>query len=107
MALFFSQKFVLCLRNNEGYYNCYLDNILKSRIIQIMKTVLETETFKKQADKIWSESERLEFIVYLSANPGAGDVVPHADGARKYVGLQAVLASVVVLGLFILILMPM
>ena len=52
-----------------------------------MKTVLETETFKKQADKIWSESERLEFIVYLSANPGAGDVIPHADGARKYVGL--------------------
>ena len=72
MALFFSQKFVLCLRNNEGYYNCYLDNILKSRIIQIIKTVLETETFNKQADKIWSESERLEFIVYLSANPGAG-----------------------------------
>ena len=45
-----------------------------------MKTVLETEIFKKQADKIWSESERLEFIVYLSANPGAGDVIPHADG---------------------------
>ena len=83
MALFFGQKFVLCLINNEGYYYCYLDNILKSRIIQIMKTVLETETFKKQADKIWSESERLEFIVYLSANPGAGDVIPHADGARK------------------------
>ena len=48
-----------------------------------MKAVLETETFKKQADKIWSESERLEFIVYLSENPGAGDVIPHADGARK------------------------
>jgi len=48
-----------------------------------MNTVLETETFKKQADKIWSESERLEFIVYLSANPCAGDVIPHADGARK------------------------
>ena len=48
-----------------------------------MNTVLETETFKKQADKIWSESERLEFIVYLSANPGAGDVIPHAEGARK------------------------
>lgn len=45
-----------------------------------MKTVLETEIFKKQADKIWPESERLEFIVYLSANPGAGDVIPHADG---------------------------
>ena len=81
MALFFGQKFVLCLINNEGY--CYFDNILKSRIVQIIKTVLETETFKKQAVKIWSESERLEFIVYLSANPGAGDVIPHAEGARK------------------------
>lgn len=48
-----------------------------------MKTVLETDTFKKQVDKIWSEEERLTFISYISANPNAGDVIPNADGARK------------------------
>lgn len=60
-----------------------LDNIRDTRIIKRMKTVRETETFKKQADKIWSEDERLEFVAYISANPDAGDVIPHADGARK------------------------
>jgi hypothetical protein len=27
-----------------------------------MRTVIETPTFQKQAEKIWSESERLAFI---------------------------------------------
>lgn len=48
-----------------------------------MKTIIETATFKKQADKIWSEDERLEFFTHLSTNPTAGDVIPHAQGARK------------------------
>lgn len=48
-----------------------------------MKTVRETETFKRQADKIWSEEERLEFISYLANNPTVGDVIPKAEGARK------------------------
>ena len=48
-----------------------------------MRTVIETPTFQKQADKIWSESERFEFIDWISAHPLAGDVIPGADGARK------------------------
>ena len=48
-----------------------------------MKTIIETETFKKQADKIWSEDERLEFITFISKNSNIGDVIPNADGARK------------------------
>jgi hypothetical protein len=48
-----------------------------------MKTVIETATFKKQVDKIWSEDERLDFVTYISANPESGDVIPGADGARK------------------------
>ena len=48
-----------------------------------MKTIIETETFKKQADKIWSEDERLEFVTYIAKNPTAGDVIPNAEGARK------------------------
>lgn len=48
-----------------------------------MRTVIETPTFQKQAEKLWSEAERLEFIAWIAANPMAGDVIPNADGARK------------------------
>jgi mRNA-degrading endonuclease RelE of RelBE toxin-antitoxin system len=48
-----------------------------------MYTVVETPTFQKQAEKIWSESERIEFIDWIAENALAGDVIPGADGARK------------------------
>ena len=48
-----------------------------------MKTVIETPTFSKLADKIWTEDERLDFISFISNNPKAGDVIPNAEGARK------------------------
>jgi mRNA-degrading endonuclease RelE of RelBE toxin-antitoxin system len=48
-----------------------------------MRTIIETPTFEKLADKIWSEDERLDFIKWLSLNPLSGDVIPGADGARK------------------------
>ena len=43
-----------------------------------MRTVIETPTFQKQADKLWSEDERLGFIAWIAANP-----IPGAEGARK------------------------
>lgn len=48
-----------------------------------MRTVIETPTFENQADKIWSENERMAFIAWISNNPLSGDVIPGADGARK------------------------
>lgn len=48
-----------------------------------MRTVIETPTFQKQAEKIWSEDERLAFIVWIADHPLAGNVIPGADGARK------------------------
>jgi hypothetical protein len=48
-----------------------------------MFTVIETPTFQKQVAGVWTESERLEFIAYIAANPEAGDVIPGAEGARK------------------------
>ncbi len=48
-----------------------------------MRTVIETPTFQKQAAKIWTDDERLEFIDWIAANPLVGDVIPNADGARK------------------------
>jgi mRNA-degrading endonuclease RelE of RelBE toxin-antitoxin system len=50
---------------------------------KLMKTVIETPTFQKQVDKIWSEDERLAFITWIADNPLAGDVIPGAEGARK------------------------
>ena len=48
-----------------------------------MRTVIETPTFQKQAEKIWSEDERMAFISWIAEHPTAGDVIPGADGARK------------------------
>ena len=48
-----------------------------------MLTVIETPTFQKLVDVVWSEDERLEFVTWLSRNPLAGDVIPGAEGARK------------------------
>lgn len=48
-----------------------------------MKTVIETPTFQKQAEKIWTEDERFAFIDWIADNPLAGDVIPGTDGARK------------------------
>lgn len=48
-----------------------------------MRTVVETPTFQKQAERLWSEGERLAFIDWIAANPLGGDVIPGAEGARK------------------------
>jgi hypothetical protein len=48
-----------------------------------MRTVEETPTFQRQADRLWTEDERLAFVTWLAANPDAGDVIPGAGGARK------------------------
>jgi len=48
-----------------------------------MRTVIETPIFQKQAEKLWSEEDRLGFIAWIAENPKAGDVIPGADGARK------------------------
>ena len=48
-----------------------------------MYTLIETPTFAADADKLWSEDERLEFFEWLANNPEAGDVVPGSGGCRK------------------------
>ncbi len=45
--------------------------------------MIETPTFQKQADAVWTAREREAFIEFIAANPDAGDVIPGADGARK------------------------
>ncbi|MDO5611314.1 MAG: DNA-binding protein, partial [Pseudomonadota bacterium] len=48
-----------------------------------MRTIIETPTFQRQADGLWSADERLAFFVWLAVNPEAGEVIPGAGGARK------------------------
>lgn len=48
-----------------------------------MRTVIETPTFQKQADAVWTAQEREAFIDFIAEHPDAGDVIPGADGARK------------------------
>ena len=48
-----------------------------------MYTFIETPTFAAEADKLWTEEERLEFFAWLAGSPEAGDVVPGSGGCRK------------------------
>ena len=48
-----------------------------------MRTVTETELFQRYASDIWSEQERLDFVIWIAANPEAGDVIPGSGGCRK------------------------
>jgi len=52
-------------------------------MLYVMRTVRETDTFRKLADQIWTEDERLDFIEFIAQSPLLGDVVPQAGGARK------------------------
>ena len=45
--------------------------------------IAETPTFAAEADRLWSEDERLAFFSWLAANPEAGDVIPGSGGCRK------------------------
>lgn len=60
-----------------------LDIYTEIPYIYPMRTVIETPTFQKQVDKLWSEDERLEFITWIASNPKAGDVIPGTGGIRK------------------------
>ena len=48
-----------------------------------MYSLAETPTFVADADKLWSEDGRLEFLAWLAAHPDAGDVIPESGGCRK------------------------
>ncbi len=51
--------------------------------MRLTRTVIETPTFQRQAEKLWAEDERLAFIDWIAQNPLAGDVIAGAHGARK------------------------
>ena len=48
-----------------------------------MLTVIESPVFIEWSAKVWSDSERSEFIGWISENAMAGDVIPGAGSLRK------------------------
>jgi hypothetical protein len=46
-------------------------------------TVVETPLFVRQADDVWTDTEREEFVDYIARNPDAGDVIQDTGGVRK------------------------
>lgn len=46
-------------------------------------TAYETPIFVKSIQTIWTNSERMEFIEWISCNPNAGNVIPGTEGMRK------------------------
>lgn len=48
-----------------------------------MRTVAETEIFKRYALEVWNEDEREQFINWIAANPEAGAIIAGSGGCRK------------------------
>jgi hypothetical protein len=46
-------------------------------------TVAETAVFVRQADALWTDEERFEFVDFMAPNPEAGDLIPASGGIRK------------------------
>jgi hypothetical protein len=46
-------------------------------------TVAETAVFMCQADALWTDEERFEFVDFMAHNPEAGDLIPASGGIRK------------------------
>jgi hypothetical protein len=52
-------------------------------VIADCETVVETPGFLRDASKAMTETERIEVVSFLAANPDAGDIMPDTGGARK------------------------
>ena len=48
-----------------------------------MQTVVETPTFTRQADKLFTQEERRALIDHLAEKPLSGDEIPGTGGVRK------------------------
>ena len=48
-----------------------------------MLTIVETVAFQRYAALVWSDSERLAFIVWIAENPNQGDILAGSGGLRK------------------------
>ena len=52
-------------------------------MIGSMRTVIETPTYLKSIEGIWTPDEASSFVAFIADNPEVGDVVPGTSGLRK------------------------
>ena len=48
-----------------------------------MRTVAETDIFKRYASEVWTEAEREEFVSWIATHPEAGAIITGSGGCRK------------------------
>lgn len=46
-------------------------------------TVIESHAFLVSAERIMSEQARSDLVMFVAANPEAGDIIPETGGVRK------------------------
>ena len=46
-------------------------------------TVIESDAFIVSAERIMSEQSRSELVMFVAADPEAGDIIPETGGVRK------------------------
>lgn len=75
----------LCFTNSHIAHPLAVDgqSIPQRGIVLPMYTIAETDRFKKKAATLWTEEERLAFLVWLASHPLQGDVIPNGGGLRK------------------------
>jgi hypothetical protein len=56
-------------------------------------TVAETAVFMRQADALWTDDERVEFVDFIARNPEAGDLIPASGGFARSGGVDRAAAS--------------
>jgi hypothetical protein len=61
-----------------------------------MLTVIETPTFRRLAEEIWGEEERMDFVTWIAANSDAGDAIKGSAVCGRCVGHAQAWASVAV-----------
>jgi hypothetical protein len=49
----------------------------------LLLTVVETPTFLRQSERIWTDEERAELVDHMARNPESGVVIPDTNGVRK------------------------
>lgn len=64
------------------FAKCF-DEMRGFRTINLMLTVIETQSYLKSIEGIWSIEESEAFVTFIAANPEAGDVIPGTLGLRK------------------------
>ncbi len=66
-----------------SFYCKYAPLAYNENTLPVPISVVELSLFLQQAESIWDEGERQEFVDFIARDPEAGDVIPETGGIRK------------------------